>query len=131
MESDISSHQPDRRQARIAECVAGVLVERQLKIALGEIEVFARLLEPIEAALEIRLEGLGIDLSARRQACRFVRGKFGPDLSNDRRHDLVAEHQDILQVTLVSVAPQLVAGCGVEQLGGDADAVARAQHPSR
>ena len=51
-----------------------------------------------------------------------------PDAADDARRDLVLDGEDIVEVAVVAVAPEMAAGGRVDELGGDADAVARLAH---
>ena len=48
--------------------------------------------------------------------------------SGDRARDLVLHVEDVLQLAVVALGPELEAVARVDQLHGDADAVARAAH---
>ena len=47
---------------------------------------------------------------------------------DDRRRHLVLDREDVLEVAVVALGPEVAVGLGVDQLHGDADALARLAH---
>ena len=46
--------------------------------------------------------------------------ELGFERGDDRRHDLVLHGEDVLEIAVVAFGPEMVAGCGLDQLRGDA-----------
>ena len=79
------------------------------------------------ASLQIGLEGPGIH-GARRLARLLGTRELQLDLAGDRPRDLAVKREDVAEVAVVAVAPEVLVGGGLDELRGDAHAVSGAQH---
>ena len=96
---------------RLLEVLPGLLERRRIKLA--------RVVVPFE----ICLVGLGVDLFLRRQAGFLGGGQLRADLLRDRAGNLTLEREDVLQVALVTFAPDALLAFGADELRGDTDLI--------
>ena len=79
-------------------------------------------------ALEHALVGIEVRrrLAARAHRVRYVHA--ADERAHDRLHDLVLDREDLGLRAVVPLAPDVVAGLGVDQLHADADTIAHAAY---
>ena len=115
-------------EARPGRRVERVGVDRLLHQGGSLGEPFRRALVPEEAAHQIGLVRGGPHRRGPRQAHALARGQPRAQLLGDGARDLAVEVQDVPERAVHGARPQAPVGGGGDQLGGDAHALARAQH---
>ena len=114
--------------SRICESVARVLFD-------GLLEVFDALAEALEcrlsgviAAHEIELVGLRVNGAGACQTGSLLRRDLDPNLGRDRLCHVAFERQNVAQVALVALRPQVPVARRMDQLRGDPHPVSHPLH---
>jgi hypothetical protein len=103
--------------------VARVLRDGLLEEARGPLERVPRALVPQVAALEIQAVCLEVCGRARDERPGFLAAELEFECTHDRSCDLVLHGEDVSELALVGLAPELVAVGGVDELRPHLEAV--------
>ena len=107
------------RDAGVREGVIRLLRDRLLEVVEGLARVGSSGLRHVKLALQVRIVGPRIDDLPTREAAALLLGQPHPDLPGDRAGHLSLERQDVLDVALEGVGPEVAILRRVDQLRGD------------
>src|SRR5450759_5188482 len=85
-------------------------------------------LAPKIAALEVKVMGPRIDHTRFSGSRRIVRRQFGPNLAGYGPSHVILQSEDIAQIALEALRPQMLFLIGVNQLRGDPHPIARPEY---
>src|ERR1039457_6955148 len=85
-------------------------------------------LPPAIAALEVKVMGSRIDHTRFSGSRRIVRRQFGADLAGYRPSHIIFQSEDVAQVALEALSPQMPFLIGVNQLRGDPYSLPRPEY---
>jgi len=94
----------------------GVLLDGKLEVALGGVDTVGRQLPPVVGPLEVGLPRLGVDGPRSVETPRLLGGQSQLDLPDDRPCDIALERQDVGDVALEAVDPQVVLAACVDEI---------------
>ena len=123
-----SQHELRSGQALVGESEARVDLHRLLVEANGGLPTLGGSLRLLVASAHVRVGRLGVYRRHHRQPCLVCRRDLGPDLPGDVFRDLPLQRDDVLQLALVALRPEVRVAGPVDELYGDPDAIAVAQH---
>jgi hypothetical protein len=118
----------DRCQCGPGATVGGIDLGGFLEVGDGRLELVRRLLQIVLPALEHHVVGLDVVRTSPRNAIALVLRQFDGQCLGDVARDRVLQREDILELAVVAVRPDVRAGRCVEELRVDADALALAAY---
>ncbi len=104
------------------------LRQRLVEVINGFLQSVGRPFVPKVSPLEIILVSVRVYLLHAFQLGSLLRSHFNPDLFRNSPRNLVLERQGIAKVSLIAIRPQVFVGWYLDQLSGDADLLAGAEH---
>ena len=101
-------------------CVGAFMLDGCFECLLGP-------LIEVESAAEVGLVGVGIDARTVPESTPFLGCQLHLDFAGNRIRDLALESQDVVELPLVAVGPEVLIGMGFDELSADANAITGAQ----
>src|ERR1017187_8665893 len=108
--------------------VIWVLSHGLKKIFESRLLALSGLLPPKIAALEVKVMGPRVDHTRFSGSRRIVRRQFGPDLAGYGPSHVILQSEDVAQVALEALSPQVLFLIGVNQLRGDSHPIPRPEY---
>src|SRR5207237_6219169 len=112
------------RQPGVGERVTGISFDRLIEVSNGFVQSVCRSLVPEIATPRVCLIRGWIHLARQAKASLFSRGHLDSDLVGDRPSYLALQRQDVAQVALVILGPNVMITAGVDQMHRDSNALA-------
>ena len=116
------------RQPDVGEGVARVLHDRVLEILDPFADPFLGISEGTMAPLEIQLVGLEVPGGLPTKPGLLIRRELCFERRGDPQRHIGLDHEDVGQVPVVGLRPEMVVGLGVDELGDDAHPISVAPH---
>src|SRR6266581_7259875 len=108
-------------QTRVGEGVTRVPLDGPIEILNTLLQVLLSSFVPEIDSSEVSFMGLRIDGTGTRQAGLVLRRQLGSDLAGDVSSDAFLQRQNVTQVALVSLGPQMPVAGSLNQLRRDPD----------
>ena len=115
----------DRRESRIRPAVVRIELDGLLEVDDRGAEVLRRLALVALPAFQEDVVGLGVARAPDRDAIALVLRQLDGQCLDDVARHRVLQAEDVLQVAVVAVGPDMAAARGVDELGVDADVALR------
>src|SRR5579859_2176176 len=107
----------------------GIRIDGLLKVLGGCSLLFITRASPLQVyvviALEVGVQNLRFDWL---RLSRWVRSQLSADLARDFFSDLPFERENIPHISFVSIGPEMLVRCSLDELCGDAHAIAGSLH---
>src|SRR4029434_9203367 len=103
------------REHRISARIGRIDSNRLARVLEGLLEALGRLPREEVLALEQRFVGLWVDALALGELALLLRRETSPDLTRDGGCHVVLQSQDVSQVALVGVRPEVPVLAGVDE----------------
>src|SRR6516164_2017299 len=115
-------------QAGVWQGIAGVLFNSLLEVFDTFVQTLLCPLVPLEKALEIELVGLWVDLARTCESRLLLGCESHSDLICNRARHLVLQRQNVTQLALVTVRPEVPVIFRLDELRSNPHTIARAKH---